>query len=46
MSVNRYDDALNEFEQNWFILGSQACDTLVGDLKFMITRLQFSCINI
>ena len=31
MSVNRYDDALNEFEQNRFILGSQARDTLAGD---------------
>ncbi|KAK2719851.1 hypothetical protein QYM36_005357 [Artemia franciscana] len=29
--VNRYDDALNEFEQNRFILGSQARDTLAGD---------------
>ena len=31
MSVNKYDDALNEFEQNRFILGSQARDTLAGD---------------
>ncbi|KAK2718515.1 hypothetical protein QYM36_005747, partial [Artemia franciscana] len=29
--VNRYDDALNEFEQNRFILGGQARDTLTGD---------------
>ena len=28
MSVNRYDDALNQFKQNGFILGSQAHDTL------------------
>ena len=42
MSVNTYDDALNEFEQNRFILGSQARDTLAEDDEY-IDNFSLNC---